>query len=179
MNIRGTDILEEQLWSASLVPKYWLHDLNELCFNWQFQQRVLFRKVTILSGAYFRFYYLFYTFTNGDPSLLCSNAVWLALCMNYIGFLAHSVPVTSKGKTDDYWIWAMRETWDIFPRSGFMNFLHCGNGGHCSHHMFPYLPRSLFWKTAEILEKYCKDEYREIDSIKDELWLLWNRHSEM
>ena len=179
MNIRGTDILEEQLWSASLVAKYWWYDFKELCFNWDLEQNILLRKLKIVGGAYFRFYYVFYRFINGDPSVLFSNAVCLAFCMNYIGFLSHALPVTSKGKTNNYWIWAMRETWDIFPRSGLMNFLHCGNGGHCSHHMFPYLPRSLFWKTADVLDKHCKDEYREITTIKDELWLFWNRHSEM
>ena len=179
MMIRGSDPVEEQFWSLGMVVNYWMWDFEELCLNWKLSGVVLFRKIKIITGSCFRFYYLYYKFTNGDPYLLASNFIVMAIMINYIGFLSHSIPVTSKGKTDDYFIWAMRETWDIFPQSPFMNFLHCGNGGHASHHVFPYLPRSLYGTASEVLEKYCGDEYRKIDTIQDELWLFWNRRSEM
>eukprot|EP01084_Bolivina_argentea_P249463 417615_1 len=180
MYIRGNNFVTEQLWVGSLVPRYWFYDLKELLNINSLNMYKVGCKFQIIIASYFRFYYLYYKcFNDFDPVFVLSNVIWLLICFNYIGLLSHSIPVRSKGQTDDYFILAMRETWDIFPKSGFMNFLHCGIGAHCSHHIFPYIPRSLFSITHDKLKELCPKEYRVIDTWTDELWLFWNRRTEM
>jgi fatty acid desaturase len=104
------------------------------------------------------------------PLALAPAILFLLLFGNYLGLLAHCLPVARQ--TTDPVLRQLRTTWDLYPGSFVASLLTGGLNAHATHHVYPSLPRGAQLLGTRILLEEAGAEYRCVHTFAG-LWTLF------
>jgi fatty acid desaturase len=104
------------------------------------------------------------------PLALIPAILFLLLFGNYLGLLAHSLPVSRR--TADPVLRQLRTAWDLYPGSFIASLLTGGLNAHATHHVYPSLPRGAQPLATRILLEEAGTEYRRVHTLAG-LWTLF------